>query len=232
MWKTTPGFHTTSMKTTAVMPARFTYKKNMATDGDLGEIVVRVHSVDSLQIQVWAQTLGVPYAGQTLGTFTQLVIDALLARRVRRYLGEAEKQQILNEQKHNCNECGDKVGSDAQFDHIIPLNQMMRAQVRETFQVLCGQCHADKTKKEPRPTVDKMMSKFTKRVWAVYMASPKPPPMAFKDEGAEEFPCNGTEARKKIQKHLAVDVVRCQYRALYDAEYIPIFTAMDDIVEV
>jgi hypothetical protein len=52
---------------------------------DIGEgtITVRNHARDVSTTAAWARRLDIPYAGQGLGPFTGVVIDALLRRRQR-----------------------------------------------------------------------------------------------------------------------------------------------------
>ena len=51
---------------------------------------------DAATTQAWAKRLKVPYAGQSLGPFTNTVLDQLLRTKQRRYLSDAEKEAMDN----------------------------------------------------------------------------------------------------------------------------------------
>ena len=153
----------------------------------MGTITVRSHAKDSRTIGAWARRLDIPYSGQQLQTFTGLVIDTLLRRKQRRYLKDDEKDAIKEAQHNQCNICGDSLGrEDAVFDHIIPLHEMTTTQDLDACQAICGQCHADKTKAEARPCVGKLKSRFNATLRTLYLESPKPPCLAYKDAGVQE----------------------------------------------
>ncbi len=119
-----------------------------------------------------------PYAGQSLGPFTGIVLDTVLRRKQRRYLGESEKEEVLERQGKLCNLCGDRLGSDTVYDHTIALHQLTAPQDIDAYQALCGQCHVDKTKTEPRPCVGILRSHLNKELWQSYVLSPKIPCLA------------------------------------------------------
>ena len=154
-------------------PFEITYHKIPSYDNGSGTIVVRSHARDVQTTAAWAKRLEVPYSGQSLGPFTNVVLDTLLRRKQRRYLSDTEKEVVLLRQGRNCNLCGDAVGSDGVFDHTIPLHSMTSDQNIEAFQFLCGQCSANKTKAEERPCVGILRSRFNKTVWESYVLSPK-----------------------------------------------------------
>ena len=93
------------------------------------------------------------------------------------------------------------------------------------FQAICGQCHLEKTTKEPRASVCILRSRFSKRVWKAYVESPPPPCMNYKDASVAEHPLH----RDPVKSHKAVDVICSRRAALYYTPDIPIFTPMDDI---
>ena len=106
----------------ADMPARIVYTKTaMDCPADSrGEIRVSSHARDATQTAAWAKVLGIPYAGQSLGAFTNMALDVLLRRRHRTYLSHRDKEVMLEQQRHKCKLCGDALGSDTVFDHIVP----------------------------------------------------------------------------------------------------------------
>jgi hypothetical protein len=55
--------------------------------------------------------------------------------------------------------------------------------------------------------------------------------MAYKDDDAMEYPCTGPARLELVREHLAVDIIRSRYAALYHVPEpgIPVFTALDDV---
>ncbi len=98
-------------------------------------------------------------------------------------------------------------------------------------QALCGQCHANKTKTEPRPCTGILRSHFNKELWQSYVLSPKIPCLAYKDDGVKEYPFMNAPGRLPVNTSMAVDIVRSRYAALYNipAPGLPIYTALDSI---
>ena len=72
-------------------PFELTYHKTPGLDKGTGTITIRSHARDSGMAHAWAKRLNVPYAGQSLGPFTNIVLDQLLRTRQRRYLSDGEK---------------------------------------------------------------------------------------------------------------------------------------------
>jgi 5-methylcytosine-specific restriction endonuclease McrA len=144
----------------ADMPSCIVYTKTAmdCSAESRGEIRVSSHARDATQTAAWARVLDIPYSGQSLGVFTNRALDVILRRRHRKYLSRMNKDAMLEEQCHSCKLCGDALGSDTIFDHIVPLHQLARAlsgsmassQAPSEFQAICGQCSANKTAKEPR----------------------------------------------------------------------------------
>ena len=212
-------------------PHELTYHKTPGMDNGTGAIVIRSHALDSATTHAWAQRLKVPYAGQSLGPFTNTVLDQILRTKQRRYLNDAEKAEVVQRQGQQCALCDDTLGSDVVYDHTVPLHDMTADQTIDAFQAICGQCHADKTKAEARPCVGILSSHFNANVWAHYVESPKPPCMAYKDPEIAEHLCVGPEGQREVKAHMAVDIVRSRYSALYEIPDpgLPLFTALDDI---
>ena len=214
-------------------PYELTYVKVAGFDHGHGEIVIRSHAVDSGMTATWARRLNVPYAGQSLGPFTGVVLDTLLRKRVRRYLAEDEKQQLLGEQGGQCSLCGDALTTgETVFDHTIPLHEMTADQSLDAFQAICGQCSANKTASEARPRLGMLRSRFTRQLWSCYVRSPLPPCMTYRDADAVDYGVAPKNRNPVIEKHMAVDVVRCRFNALYTAPYLPVFCSLDDMEPV
>ena len=113
--------------------------------------------------------------------------DKLLRVRTRWYLTDSEKAELLVRQSNHCAECLDALGCDTEFDHKVALHESTGDQALEDFQALCGQCHANKTIKEPPPYVGVLRSRFSKRVWDAYVESPKQSMAVYKDEGTPDI---------------------------------------------
>ena len=210
------------------VPRELLYHKNPHfQDEGTGAIRVRLEACDSDLIRQWAQKLDMPYAGQTLQSFTQLAVDVVLRRKQRRFLTDAEKSQLRAAQGNQCASCGDVLDASTAYDHMIPLHQMLRSQDLDAFQAICGQCHADKTKTEPRALVGILRSHFNRPLFASYIgnATSKPSCMVFKPEDIEDMPCTSA----KVASSQAVDIVRSRFNALYEIAEpgLPIFTALD-----
>ena len=170
-------------------PTELIYRKTPAMDNYIEEggstISVRIHARDAETTGNWGKRLGIPYAGQTLGAFTGLVLDTVLRRRQRRYLTDTEKQALRDSQGRQCNLCGDTLDNFTIFDHIVPLHQMTAEQLLEDFQAICSQCSVNKTVAEARPCVGAIRSHFSAKLWRAYVESPLPPCMVFKETGPE-----------------------------------------------
>jgi len=206
------------------------YTKVQGKDNGSGCIIVRSHALDSEATATWAKKLDVPYAGQSLGPFAGIVLDTLLRKRCRRYLTKGEKQQLLTEQKRQCALCGDVLAdSEVIFDHTIPLHEMTADQSLDAFQAICGQCSANKSASESRPTVGILKSRFNEPARAMYLECPKPPCMQFCDseaDGADMF------SSRPVTTLMAVDIKRCRWNALRHAAYLPVFCALDDVLPI
>ena len=209
-------------------PSEMRYHKT-AMDTGTGTINIKIHATDSEQTADWGQKLNIPYRGQTLGAFALLVFDTLLRKRIRKYLNSTEKQEILERQLGTCSLCGDTLGGDTVYDHVVALHQMTTEQTVSDFQAICGQCSADKTSKEPRAAIGLLRSRFSRRVWKAYVESAPTPSMTYKDEGTIEFDAH---SRTESTLHQAVDIIRSRRAALYYATSLPIFTPMDDMLPV
>jgi nitrate/TMAO reductase-like tetraheme cytochrome c subunit len=146
------------------------YHKNHFDVG-VGTITVRIRARDARLTAAWAEKLKVPYAGQSLGSFTHLVIDALLRQKHRRYLTDAEKAELRTNQGNCCNLCGDVLDGFTEYDHVVPLNQTTSEQSAESFQALCSQCHADKSVSEAKPSEACLRSRFCPTLHKSYVAA-------------------------------------------------------------
>jgi hypothetical protein len=149
-------------------PFEIQYHKVSAFDQGSGTIVVRSHARDVSTTSAWARRLNVPYSGQSLGPFTNIDLDTVLRRKQRRYLNDSEKEQVVKRQR-GCNLCGDAIGSDGVFDHVIPLHAMTSKQDIDAFQFLCGQCNANKTVTEEKPCIRVLRSHFNESAWDSYV---------------------------------------------------------------
>ena len=206
------------------MPHELAYHKNPTFDNGSGTIRIRSHAKNSLTNAAFARRLEIPYAGQTTSSLIHLAIDTLLRRRQRRHLTDTEKATLLESQRHTCKLCGDCVSSsEAVYDHTIPLHTMEKDQDLSAFQALCSQCHVDKSKSESRPCVDKLMSHFNPAMRSLYLSTKKPPCQSLKDSGDP-----GHLAPGPVKTHMAVDIIRSRYNALYEATEIPVFSVLDD----
>eukprot|EP00969_Alexandrium_andersonii_P105491 4654078-Alexandrium_andersonii.AAC.1 len=66
-----------------------------------------------------------------------MVLDQLLRTKQRRYLSDAEKAEVVQRQGQQCALCGDALGPDVIYDHIVPLHQMTADQTLGDFQGIC-----------------------------------------------------------------------------------------------
>ena len=134
----------------------------------------------------WAAHLDIPYGGQSLGTYTNLVFETLLRRRCRKNLTQADKRFILQHQGEICALCPDELKDSLEFDHIVPLSKGGRDDL-ENLQCLCAACHKTKTAAEGA-SLGHVRSRFNRELFDQYVLSPVPPCMNCKDPGHAEFP--------------------------------------------
>lgn len=69
-------------------------------------------------------------------------------KRIRGYEWQLIKRRILERDNYRCQHCG-RVGGNLQVDHIIPLEQG-GSNDDINLQVLCSECHQQKTTEELR----------------------------------------------------------------------------------
>ncbi len=106
-----------------------------------------------------------------------------------------------------------------EWDHVCRLSESFGEQ---EFQPLCPACHKEKTEKEARSyDEDQLASHFEKVTWDQYVASPRPPPLAYRvKQVPDEFP-PGFEI---------ADVRRCRKNTLeYCTHPLPVFCPLDDV---
>eukprot|EP00969_Alexandrium_andersonii_P162533 7184415-Alexandrium_andersonii.AAC.1 len=53
-------------------PHQLTYHKTPGMDNGTGTVVIRSHARDATTTHAWAKRLEIPYAGQSLGPFTNM----------------------------------------------------------------------------------------------------------------------------------------------------------------
>ena len=189
-------------------------------DGDKGECVIRERPPEAEAIQAWTGALNVEWCGERLPAATLKVLLSLLKAR-RREPGEAEKAALLAKQRHRCAECGGKFDDDVEFDHIAPLRQTA-AGAEQRFQALCASCHAEKTRREGGAL--SLDSRFSRRAWAAYVETPRPPPLVWQ-------PGSGDTCADASTGGLELDVRRCRRNAMSHAAHEwSVFSPLDSVV--
>ena len=73
-----------------------------------------------------------------------------------------------------------------------------------------------------------LQSHFNPVARRLYLQSPKPPCQVYKSEPDPELP----RGDSSVSTHLAVDIIRSRYSALYEAIDLPVFSVLDDVEEV
>ena len=216
-------------------PCSFDYHKTAIDQGERGTITVRCYSKWAESIPTWAEILKAPYAGQQMPSFANMVFDRILRDVTRRELTDNEKTTVLDKQRGLCNMCRDKLDAGAEFDHRVPLSRAGTQDI-ENFQALCISCHGTKTVQETQGTSPeysgRLRSSFCKQVWKAYVESPKPPTLVYKSADQPDLPCIGEDGNRPMHDHLAVDVIKCRRNALYNCEYLPVFTVLDEMEPV
>ncbi len=172
------------------------------------------------QLEVWVKNLdiGLQYRGEGLPALSLKVLQTLVKRtRERVWLTGEEKAAVLEEHNYCCAMCGS--GGELEFDHVAWLSESYDEQ---RFQVLCVECHREKTANEARMyDDDQLASHFELEVWKQYVESPRPPPLVGKLRECKE------EDSGQLQ---IADVIRCRRSALlYNVHPLPVFCPLDDI---
>ena len=103
-------------------------------------------TLDANQTKQWATNLDIPYGGQSLGTYANLVFETLLRRKCRKNYSQAEERTILQQYGYKCALCDDELSKCdlCEFDHVVPLGKGGRDELGN-IQSLCVQCHRTKT---------------------------------------------------------------------------------------
>ncbi len=182
--------------------------------------VIRESIQDADQIQHWLRNLPreIVWSGERLPSLTQKVFFELL-RAERRTPNAELKLEILEMQDNKCVECGGIFDYDVEWDHIVPLRQIVEG-TEQKFQALCASCHMDKTQLEGRQDRT-VMSVFSKPTWDAYIATPRPPALVWQ-------PHESTDDIEKVE----LDVRRCRRNALaYSSHDFPVFSPFDNVTK-
>ena len=159
-------------------------------------------------------------------------IDTLVRKRQRRFLRDAEKEELIQRQKHCCQLCHDSISrAEAVYDHKIPLHTMEKDQSIEAFQALCAQCHFNKTQQETRPVVNRLESIFNPKMQKMYLEAAKPACQVW-GPSTVDFSLPAARPAVQVRTHMAVDVCSCRKLALYTAKELPVFSCLDDPLPV
>jgi hypothetical protein len=88
----------------------------------------------------------VHYYGSEMPAFVNHAVEAILIR-PRRYLSREQERRCREAYRNECVKCGSK--ERLEYDHITPLSQGGTNDF-ENFQVLCRECHAQKSQETDR----------------------------------------------------------------------------------
>jgi AAA domain len=194
------------------------YKCVEAVDGCKGDCIIRETPPYFDEIGRWLENMGNPveWCGERLPAITWKVLRSLLDAS-RRCPHSSEKEEILRRQSGRCATCGGIFDDDVEWDHVAALKTLMKGQT-QVFQALCSSCHAEKTQLEGA-SARSIESRFSPRVWELYVKSPKVPPLVWQPYEAV--------GDTKIE----LDVVRCRRNALaYSQHPWSVFNALDSVV--
>jgi len=216
-------------------------------------IKVKVVAPNALQLQEFCQVfcernswLRLAYAGESQSVFFAEAMSVLFTSR-RLSPPETAKQRIKNVQKNRCALCGDDL-NECEFDHATPLC-LGGTNEPENIRALCGQCHAEETRKLTRAGVvstHTIESHCSPQLWRQLHHSPKPKEVTF---GAfQEFPEKHVgdlltghvypeAARRRVEpcipsgvQHVwCMDAQKCRLFALTKrTRGLPVFSPMDE----
>ena len=188
-----------------------------ALDKAKGDCILRERPQEHVQIAVWLAKLGVPWCGERLPAAAQKALLTLL-KATRREPRAEEKRALLLKQRGRCAECGGAFDDDVEWDHVAPLRQTV-AGAEQRFQALCASCHAEKTQREGGSF--SLESRFSRRAWAAYATTPRPPPLVWQPGSGDQCQGGGLE----------LDVRRCRKNALAkSAHEFSVFCPLDSVV--
>jgi len=170
--------------------------------------------------RAFSESTGRPlaYYGESLASFGNRALTALLRPAPRPSLAPEEKAEIKRRQGNRCNQCG--VEAPLEIDHVVPRSQGGGDEA-SNLQGICEDCHSDKTGFERLSFVEEecpLTSTFSKETYEAVAKSKKPPPLvASLHEGDGPAP--------------SIDIKRCRFAAYTqeDAYGLPIFSPVDEI---
>jgi hypothetical protein len=163
----------------------------------------------------------VEYKGESLATFSNLVFTELLRPpRHRKHLSDEQNNTLWTAQGRQCNVCGCKNTTTMNVDHVAPLF-MGGPDELENLQIICANCHAQKTTIEALFFVEDespLLSRFSMETYKAFVEAPKPPQLV---ANMHERPAGG----------IGIDVIRRRYNAFVEANReIPVFAPTDEIL--
>jgi 5-methylcytosine-specific restriction endonuclease McrA len=189
-------------------------------DGCTGITLIKQEIEHRDAMDAWLKRLPreVAWCGERLPALTQKVFLELL-RAERRNCPTALRRAILEAQSHNCALCGGAFDDDIEWDHVAPLQQMVRGS-ETLWQAVCASCHLEKTSLEGKQ--DRTLeSRFCLPVWQEYVLSARPPALIFQ---AHDWGQEG--------EAIEIDVRRCRRNALMHSSHdFPVFCPLDSITE-
>ena len=162
----------------------------------------------------------VPYKGESLASFANLVFTELLKPpQRRRQLGEELYNKLWRQQGRACNLCGCNKGAKLSVDHIAP-RFVGGGDELENLQIICANCHANKTSVEALSFVEDehpLLSRFSLETYKAFVESPKPPQLV-------------ANMREREAGGIGIDVIRCRFNAFVETSHeLPIFAPTDEV---
>jgi energy-coupling factor transporter ATP-binding protein EcfA2 len=162
-------------------------------------------------------------------SFTSFVIELnktfIDKKNERVNFNDDERQQLLKQFNNKCNVCRDKIKDLFHIDHIRPLANGGNND-NDNLQVLCKQCHQDKTETEiENGAYNKLrdsQSSFNKKVTKI-----------MNSQAAKAYAFIETlQQKQQYNKVFSLDINKCRTNILYYLKYnYPVFSVMDDVVK-
>lgn len=184
-------------------------------------------------VQQLCKQLNIRFKNQTISAIVlecEKTFYKLKSERIE--LTKEQKQEMLDECEYKCSKCEQQVKKGKyQFDHIVPLAAGGSNEV-DNIQVLCIECHHNKTREEQQNSdyifVNKSESSFNQEVKNIFTSNDAKP-FAF----IENVPYSSKQIEQEgYNKLLHIDICKTRRNILlYNDKELPSYTVMDKVEE-
>ena len=139
----------------------------------VGKVVVQRVPKDWRLLKEFAETLGMPWAGQGLPSVSQAAL--LFFLRPKREPCRKHYETLEQKRGGGCAECGREDTLEVDHIHPISADPFGRNDI-ENLQLLCAECHEQKTVAQAwREPFNPLLSYFNEHVWSNFVLSARIP---------------------------------------------------------